>query len=136
MAKKTKKRKYTKRPGVVYGRRKIKGKKKSKVIEAMTEETKLNRGELAKHVGSLITKDRNASYGDPHDQFRLATILKEAFRTSRYDNPSNFGTTEIEAVNQILTKVSRLACGQNLQDTWLDIAGYALIAAEKAQNPL
>jgi len=44
--------------------------------------------------------------------------------------------TCIHALQMITTKLSRIACGANLQDHWLDIAGYSLIAAEVCEKPL
>lgn len=98
----------------------------------------LNRKQLGEHVASLISNERNETHGDPHIQFSCAQSLKQVianYRTLAGKRGLN-GHTEAESMDMILTKLSRLTCGSNLQDAWLDIAGYALIAAEKAEKPL
>jgi Domain of unknown function (DUF6378) len=95
----------------------------------------MNREELAAHVGKLISEDRNATHGDPHKQFRCQQELLNTLLNGH--EPGNYlGHTELHALQMITTKLSRIVCGKNLQDHWLDIAGYALIAAEVAGDPL
>lgn len=108
-----------------------------KRAEATASKT-LNRKELGEHVAKLISADRNETHGDPHLQFLCAQTLKNTVRMYKQEagRPTLRGTTEIEAIEMICTKLSRLVCGSNLQDAWLDIAGYALIAAEHAEKPL
>lgn len=97
-----------------------------------------DRKQLAEHVGKLISKDRNDTHGDPHVQFECAGALKGVVTLydERTDFRSQLDPTAVEAREMILTKLSRLTCGSNNQDAWLDIAGYALIAAEKAENKI
>lgn len=107
-------------------------------IEMFQQNKLLNRQQLGEHVASLISNERNETHGDPHIQFDCAQALKNIVRVFR--EKAGFralnGATEAESMEMLLTKVSRLTCGSNLQDAWLDIAGYALIAAEKAEKPL
>lgn len=108
-------------------------------VDARPSTTKpLDRKALGEHVAALISSERNETHGDPHVQFDCAQALKSIVRAFRSDTDyrSKLGPTEIESIEMLLTKVSRLTCGSNLQDAWLDIAGYALIAAEKAEKPL
>lgn len=99
----------------------------------------LNRKELAEHVGTLISQERNVTHGDPALQFTLSESLLDIIHSVRFDqtsvaskNPISLGSVGEHALKQIITKISRLIIGSNNQDTWLDIAGYALIAAEYA----
>lgn len=98
----------------------------------------LNRRQLGEHVASLISNERNKTHGDPHLQFLCAQTLKNVVRMYKVEAERQTlrGTTEIESLEMICTKISRLVCGSNIQDAWLDIAGYALIAAERAEKPL
>lgn len=93
----------------------------------------MNRQALAEHVGRLISSERNVSHGDPHKQFacqqRLWMILVEY-------GVENLEPSARHALQLDTTKTSRIVCGKNLQEHWLDKAGYALIAAEHAEEPL
>lgn len=104
----------------------------------MAAKPQLNRKQLGEHVAGLISNERNETHGDPHIQFECAQRLKAIVieYMIRTEHRSQLDNTENESLNMILTKISRLTCGSNLQDAWLDIAGYALIAAEKAEKPL
>lgn len=110
--------------------------KKDWIVISIDEEKQrkpMDRRQLAEHVGKLISADRNATHGDPHDQFGTAQEFKRLFNSR---NQGSLPTTCQEAAETIMTKLSRIANGQNIQDHWIDIAGYALIAAEKAEKPL
>lgn len=100
----------------------------------MAQEKILGRQELAEHIGRLISSSRNKTHGDPHEQFDVAQSIKGIIRGKL---EGRFITlVQSEALEQILTKISRIACGDsNHIDTWLDIAGYALIAAESCEPP-
>lgn len=101
-----------------------KPKPESKSIDEMS------RGELGKYVADIITGARNATHGDPHRQFACAQMLKATFA----EHAGKLNYSQAESIDLILTKVSRLANGDaNWRDTWLDIAGYALIAAESCE---
>lgn len=92
------------------------------------------------------TGDRNAAYGDPLPQHRLAATLKERFWTAfniaghRDGGIDQLRETTLgrasahgEALDVIFTKLSRLACQPSAtirRDTYLDIAAYAAIAFE------
>lgn len=86
-----------------------------------------DRGEFLRQVADLITKDRADTHGEAVDQLTHATMLKETVghRTSPY-----LTKAEIEAIDMICVKLSRLAKGKPILDHYLDIAGYAGIAAE------
>lgn len=96
----------------------------------------LTRKQLADKVGDLISNDRNETHGDPHIQFKTAIILKRHFHAAWQEaQPERvLHTSMVEAVEMICTKLSRIACGKPIQDHFLDICGYALIAAEVAED--
>ena len=76
-------------------------------------------------------KERGGTHGDFKTQFEVATGLKRAVThaaatregmTVRHDYPMS------EAMDMILTKVSRIAVGDPAEvDHWKDIAGYATL---------
>lgn len=77
-----------------------------------------HRRELLQEATSIITKDRNNSYGDPDQDFaRIAELWTTylGYEVKPHD----------VAVMMILLKVSRLSWNPSHKDSWLDIAGYA-----------
>lgn len=95
---------------------------------------KMNRQDLAKHVGRLISHERNSIHGDPALQFTAQQNCLAALMEYRVGVPMT--AIEYHALQMITTKLSRICCGSPIQDHWLDIAGYALIAAEHAEDGL
>lgn len=93
----------------------------------------MNRKEILENVARLISEDRNVTHGNPHEQFALAQRLKICVgeNTTRW-----WGLTSVEreAIEMILTKISRRIYGSMNTDHFADIAGYAGIAAEVAEQ--
>ena len=74
-------------------------------------------------ISSKVSKERESEYGNFRDNAYVAQELKTLSR-----NPE-FSRVQREALDQILSKVSRLVCGNpNHLDSWLDIANYATLA--------
>lgn len=72
---------------------------------------------------SKISKERELEYGNFRDNAYVAQEMKVLSR-----NP-NFSRAQREALDQILSKISRLTCGNpNHLDSWADIANYAVLA--------
>jgi len=93
---------------------------------------KKTRRELAEKVGEMISSDRNETHGDPHVQFHCAQRLKDVLNMK---GKLERRSSHVEATDWICTKLSRIRHGNaNEIDHWLDIAGYALIAAEACQE--
>lgn len=88
----------------------------------------MNRQQICEHVGKLITGEREATHGDPFVQFDTAIMLKGIVANRLH----NLGITAVErqAIDMILTKISRIITGSAISDHWYDIVGYAAIAAE------
>lgn len=88
----------------------------------------MNRAEALDDVKQKITKDRNATHGEPVPQLARASAIKNAI--GHRQNP-HLNATEIEAIDNIATKLSRMAMGDpSHSDHMLDIIGYAAIAIE------
>jgi hypothetical protein len=97
-------------------------------------EMKKNRQQLAEHVGKLISNERQATHGDPNEQFTRQVELMAVLEAG----PSweALSHAHKHALQMITTKLSRVVSGCSIQDSWLDVAGYSLIAAETAEHPL
>lgn len=66
----------------------------------------------------VVTKDRNADYGDPEDNFRQIAALWAAYKQVPF-------TSADVAIMSALIKVARLAKTPGHHDSCVDIAGYA-----------
>lgn len=90
-----------------------------------------------------VTKDRNATHGNPEDNFKIIaaywqTYLESigVFKHYSDDYTDKYGTRNLEpadvAAMMILMKTSRLATSPLMADHWVDIAGYAACGGEIA----
>lgn len=87
----------------------------------------MRRDQILHKVAELITKDRNDTHGDPLTQLAHAAVIKD---TLGHRDNEELTDTEIEAIDHICTKLSRIVNGTPIDDHWYDIIGYAAIAAE------
>lgn len=88
----------------------------------------MKRDEALDYVKKIVTQDRNATHGSPVEQLARAASIKDAVN---HRNNSKLNATEIEAIDSICTKLSRLSMGDpSHADHFLDIIGYAAIAIE------
>lgn len=92
----------------------------------------MTRQTILENAIQCVTKDRNATHGEPEDNFntiaRYWQIYLESigvFKSYKDEGGSrNLEPTDI-AVLMILIKVSRLSTSPEHPDHWTDIAGYA-----------
>lgn len=76
---------------------------------------------------SLIVGDRQDSYGPPLQSFtRLAAAMNIVLEGAGYPPI----TPTLAAKLMLALKFSRLSGGDNKDDTWVDLAGYAALGAE------
>lgn len=87
----------------------------------------MKRADALLAAAKLVTEERNATYGEPVPQLAHAQEIKEAVGHRESEHLSH---AEIEAIDAICVKLSRLAFGTPTEDSWLDIIGYAAIGAE------
>lgn len=87
----------------------------------------MRKDEALHHVAKLITEDRNSTHGEAVDQLSHAAMLKTAI--GHHQSPY-LTHAEVEAIDMIAVKLSRLAKGKPILDHYLDIMGYAAIAVE------
>jgi hypothetical protein len=83
------------------------------------------------HEGIKLTcGDRDKEYGDPKQNMTCAGELKATIR--RY-MARDITPAELEALDMVLTKMSRVITGPEVKrDTFVDMATYAAIAGEMA----
>jgi hypothetical protein len=94
------------------------------------------RGDLLLEAISLITGDRNVTYGSPTQNFQdIADMLTIALRHKLVEGAS-IDPGEV-AKFMIIVKIARMTA-QPKKDNWLDIAGYAGCGyeADKATNKI
>lgn len=80
----------------------------------------------AAHVA--VTGDRNASYGNPLDDFTTQAQMFSAYLTRTNNRRVDVTPSDIAAL-MILVKVARQA-HRAKPDNWTDVAGYAACGAE------
>jgi hypothetical protein len=69
---------------------------------------------------------RQTTHGDFAETAAVAQTLKAAMR----DRAASLPRAQREALDMIATKLARILCGDaNHADHWLDLAGYARLAA-------
>lgn len=82
-----------------------------------------------------VLQERGSRYGRFEDNASLSQELKSAI-CRVLDNPTlvrrdQFKPIHREAIQMILHKISRIACGDpNYDDSWTDIAGYAQLVVD------
>ena len=81
----------------------------------------------------LTTGQRDQIYGDPKVNMACAGELKRVFLKYAARSPRRIGPGEHEAIDLVLTKISRIATGTVVhEDTYVDGATYMAIAGECA----
>ena len=78
--------------------------------------------DLAKQI---VSTDRNTDYGEPEQNFEAIAGLWTAALRGNY----LFSPHEV-AMLMMLVKVARISTSPEVQDHWVDIAGYAACGGE------
>lgn len=76
-----------------------------------------------------ILQERDGAYGD----FDVVAYRSQRiqFHMRLHDTTKKYTETQREALQMIASKLSRIATGDaNHRDSWIDIAGYAQLAAD------
>lgn len=94
----------------------------------MTEERKLNTV-----VVDTILEERGSRYGAFVDHARITQNIKVSFMDS--PNWSDMPDDMREALEMIAHKIGRILNGDpNYADSWIDIAGYAKLVADRLEG--
>jgi hypothetical protein len=115
------------------------GKEKKRIVGTM--ERKVPKGPAT--VVRATTEDRvekildkrGTSYGTFLDNARVTQRLKAVAHNFAGQNNKTFDADQAEALDMIFTKVGRILNGDsNHIDSWIDIAGYATLVADRLQG--
>lgn len=71
-----------------------------------------------------VTKDRNATHGDPEDNFAVIADFWTTYLKMKGRLAYGIDSTDVAAM-MVLMKVSRIITSPEHKDHWVDIAGYA-----------
>lgn len=91
----------------------------------------MTRQQILEEAIKCVTKDRNATHGDPEDNFRIIAELWTIYLSAGLQQPIPIDSINVSAM-MLLMKVSRLITSPHHQDHWVDIAGYAACGGEIA----
>jgi len=95
--------------------------------EAKPEVKPLTRADILNTALECVTKDRNATHGEPEDNFSSIAALWGAYKGQPFD-------AKDVAVMCALIKVARIKTSPEHRDNWTDLAGYAACGGEIAMN--
>jgi inosine-uridine nucleoside N-ribohydrolase len=86
----------------------------------------MHRQQILEEAIKCVTKDRNATHGEPEDNFKVIAEFWDSYLTAkgRQNKTVSITSTDVAAM-MILMKVSRLVTSPQSVDHWVDIAGYA-----------
>lgn len=90
----------------------------------------MTRQEILAQANHCVSVDRNATHGDPEDNFQTIAELYTAYLT-KADRPNGLLPHDVAVLN-ILQKVSRILTSPEHPDHWIDIAGYAACGGQCA----
>lgn len=82
-----------------------------------------------------ILNERAGNYGSFVTQAKIAQRLKHVAYTASAEQGKVFATDQAEALDMIFSKIGRILNGDpNHVDSWIDIAGYATLVADRLQG--
>lgn len=82
-----------------------------------------------------ILNARGSRYGNFLDHARVTYKLKEVARNFAEEKGKTFAVDQCEAMDMIFHKIGRILNGDpNYADSWIDIAGYAQLVADRLEG--
>lgn len=82
-----------------------------------------------------ILDERGSRYGNFYDHARVTFELKAVARSFANEKDKVFDYDQMEAIDMIFHKIGRILNGDpNYADSWVDIAGYAKLVADRLQG--
>lgn len=103
------------------------------LIHIQQMERTMNRGFILDTAKELTMGDRNKQHGDSQTNLGLAGSMKVMYWdfVRRHANRV-IDAAEHEAIDMVITKLSRVATGTLNPDNYIDMAAYAAIAGQAA----
>jgi hypothetical protein len=82
-----------------------------------------------------ILNERGSRYGNFMDHATITYRLKEVARDFAAEKGKHFAYDQCEALDMIFHKLGRILNGDpNYADSWIDIAGYAQLVADRLEG--
>lgn len=82
-----------------------------------------------------VLDERGARYGSFIDQARISQRLKNVAHQFAAEQGKHFDVDQAEALDMIFAKIGRILNGDpNYADSWIDIAGYAKLVADRLEG--
>jgi hypothetical protein len=82
-----------------------------------------------------VLRERGSRYGNFLDHARITQRLKNVAHQFASDNEKRFDVDQAEALDMIFHKIGRILNGDpNYADSWIDIAGYAKLVADRLEG--
>ena len=82
-----------------------------------------------------ILNERASTYGSFESVAGVAQEFKALIHTALTDSYKVLEADQVEALDMIASKLGRIICGDsNHVDSWVDIAGYAQLVADRLQG--
>lgn len=103
-------------------------------IEELKSPFKSTRQQILEDAIQCVTKDRNATYGYPEDNFKVIAQFWNDYLISKWRLNQPIVDTKDVSVMMILMKISRIITSPEHLDHWVDIAGYAGCGGEIAMK--
>lgn len=97
----------------------------------------LHRSDIIDTAKTYICKDRNATHGEPEDNFANIAMLWDGYFQARFGAEFHLETRDV-AVLMTLFKIARSVNNPANPDNWIDGVGYMACAGEvaiKAHTP-
>ena len=86
---------------------------------------------------TALLEERGARYGKFIDHAWVTQNLKDVIKHQAKKNKEALNADQREALDMICHKVGRIVCGDpDYVDSWRDIAGYALLVADRLEGVL
>ena len=83
----------------------------------------------------VILDERGSRYGNFLDHARITQRLKNVAHQFATDHDKRFDVDQAEALDMIFHKIGRILNGDpNYADSWIDIAGYAKLVADRLEG--
>lgn len=92
----------------------------------------MTRAEILDKAKQIVTKDRNAQYGEPEDNFDVIAQFWNHYLTTTKGVCLYLSAPDV-AIMMALFKIGRIATARDMNaDSYVDAAGYIACAAECA----
>lgn len=92
-------------------------------------------GQLTPNEIDAILDQRGSRYGNFLDHARITQRLKNVAHQFAAQHDKTFDVDQAEALDMIFHKIGRILNGDpNYADSWVDIAGYAKLVADRLEG--